>query len=129
MKLDLQERLDAVALLLGTTGGELLDDIVRGYLAEVVGKLTVKKNDAVRLHLTSIGRNMIATIKVIREFTGYGLRDSKDIIDKVKRGTPHVFRVEDVMPSDTIKHIPRRSLHDFATALHSTGATTKYNVN
>lgn len=40
------------------------------------------------------GPNMISCIKVIRQYTALGLKESKDICDQARSGSPRQFRVK-----------------------------------
>lgn len=48
----------------------------------------VEEKDAFDVELTEVGANKIAVIKVVREITGLGLKEAKDMVD----GAPKVVK-------------------------------------
>ncbi len=57
-----------------------------------VGGAAVEEKSIFNIELTDIGGNKIAVIKVVREITGLGLKEAKDLVDAapkvVKEGVP-----------------------------------------
>lgn len=43
-------------------------------------------DDSIRIRINSMGANMIGAIKCVREFTALGLKDAKDVCDRVRDG-------------------------------------------
>ncbi len=52
------------------------------------GEATVEEKDEFDIELTGSGENKISVIKVVREITGLGLKDAKDMVD----GAPKVIK-------------------------------------
>lgn len=52
------------------------------------GAAAVEEKDSFNVELTEVGANKIAVIKVVREITGLGLKEAKDMVD----GAPKVVK-------------------------------------
>jgi uncharacterized protein (TIGR02996 family) len=77
-------RLESILVRAPTRMADLIATIDPGWLESVSRKYDVA--------LGNTGSNKILVIKNIRELTGLGLKDSKDIVDKASDATPHVVR-------------------------------------
>jgi large subunit ribosomal protein L7/L12 len=66
-------------------------------------------SDRIDVVLTSVGDDQIAVIKVVREVTGLGLRDAKDLVDRA--------------PVTIKSGISIGEARNIATVLESAGAT------
>lgn len=53
-----------------------------------VAAAVVEEKDSFNVELTEVGANKIAVIKVVREVTGLGLKEAKDLVD----GAPKVVK-------------------------------------
>ncbi len=56
--------------------------------AGAAGAAAEEEKDSFDVELTEVGQEKVKVIKAVREITGLGLKDSKDIVD----GAPKVFK-------------------------------------
>ena len=54
------------------------------------GAAAAEEKDSFNVELTEVGPNKVKVIKVVRELTGLGLKEAKEVVD----GAPKVFKQE-----------------------------------
>ena len=59
-------------------------------VAAAGGEAAAEEKDSFDVELTEIGPNKVKVIKVVRELTGLGLKEAKEVVD----GAPKVFKQE-----------------------------------
>ena len=59
-------------------------------VAAAGAEAAVEEKDSFDVELTEIGPNKVKVIKVVRELTGLGLKEAKEVVD----GAPKVFKQE-----------------------------------
>ena len=59
-------------------------------VAAAGAEAAAEEKDSFDVELTEIGPNMVKVIKVVRELTGLGLKEAKEVVD----GAPKVFKQE-----------------------------------
>lgn len=64
------------------------------------GAAPVEEKDSFNVELTEVGANKIAVIKVIREVTGLGLKEAKDLVDGAPKLVKESAKKEE---ADTLK--------------------------
>ena len=59
-------------------------------VAAAGGEAAAEEKDSFDVELTEVGPNKVKVIKVVRELTGLGLKEAKEVVD----GAPKVFKQE-----------------------------------
>jgi len=77
--LDLSELIKEMEEKFGVSAAAAVAAPVAGGAA--AGDAAVEEKSEFDLHLTAIGENKVNVIKAVREITGLGLKEAKDIVD------------------------------------------------
>jgi len=64
------------------------------------GAAAVEEKDSFNVELSEVGANKIAVIKVVRELTGLGLKEAKDLVDAAPKVVKEGAKKEE---ADTLK--------------------------
>ena len=91
-KLSIEEIISAVEELTVLELNELVKACEEkfGVSAAAGAEAAAEEKDSFDVELTEIGPNKVKVIKVVRELTGLGLKEAKEVVD----GAPKVFKQE-----------------------------------
>ena len=89
-KLSIEEIISAVEELTVLELNELVSAAAGVVVAAAGAEAAAEEKDSFDVELTEIGPNKVKVIKVVRELTGLGLKEAKEVVD----GAPKVFKQE-----------------------------------
>lgn len=75
----------------------------------------LKSGDGV--YINAVGPNMISVIKVVREFTGWGLKDAKDFVDQIRK-----HENDEIPLTRRMDNVVSEQFDECAAALRKAGA-------
>ena len=94
-KLSVLELADLVKAMEEKFGVSAAAPVVAAGVPAVGGEAATEEKDSFIVELVSIGAQKIAVIKVVREITGLGLKEAKDIVDAAPKAVKENVKKEE----------------------------------
>ena len=108
-KLSVLELSELVKVLEDKFGVSAAAPMMMGAMPAGAGAASAEEKDEFNVELTSAGESKINVIKVVREVTGLGLKEAKDMVD----GAPQVIK----------ENAPKLDAEELKKKLEEAGAT------
>ena len=80
-------------------------DAIHNTASNIVSESPTNVSDegTFKVKLTDVGRAKLQVVKIVKESLNWGLKESKDVVDSVRPGSPYVFTVDTLVRAKALK--------------------------